>query len=498
MASVFPKLTESMEEAKQSIFAPQPGQTDPNAVQSQAPEQGGVKTSTAGEIQNAGVQGQGVGTGANQQQQAEQQALGASVGKVKNPGLIEKSKSKIATADQTLQDEANKYVSDAGAVNYGVGNDEIEKGLGGDTAAMGKVRGTLTKAMPDARPVFQTTADLNQGDVDQLQTDAGTKSVLKREGGDEYTGGMAGFDLAALRRTPGFDQLRSSLNESRNALRSKADTLNKSTGVDAAKIQAEHLKSSQDQISKYLNDQDAQLRAANAAEAAAATAKARAVTGPDKSRLDQLLASYRGGQDPALLEAMDKMGMTGVDASKFWQAAPETSWEDMVDATEAGRFGKLQEAMGRGGPIVQAGRGARGGSFDENKFKDDYMGLVKNKRQSLDDEATAAALAKKKSDDEAAYRAGQDKIEADRAASEAALAAGNGGPRGGVATGIDQFLKSTGRGIDSAYEDSLQRTANPFGELTGGNDAMSKPIDDAAKYLKENSVTKKIGKMKFK
>lgn len=388
MASIFPRLTDAMQneesQGKQSIFGDQGGG---------APEQGApvntqaVKTSTVGEID--GAQGQGVGSGSQgvQQTKAEQQALGKAVGKTQNPALLQKTQGKIAEADQKLQDEANAYVQKAQNTNYGVDTAAIEKGLSGDDAAYGQVTGTLGKKLPDAGPAFKTTADLNQSDVDEFQTDKGIENMFRREGGAEYTAGMGKFDVAALRRTPGFENIRNSLTQSRSALQQKADEYSKSKSAEADKIQAENLKRAQGDITGYLTAQDQALRQQNIAEAQAATAAARAKAGPDQSQIDAVKGRLNI-TDPRLMQAYDEVG--NVDAAPYWQAAPETTWEDMVDDSESQRFSRLLGAMGKGGTLPAAGKGAKSGTFNEQAYQDAVMQAVNAKRAAMDYQAQLA------------------------------------------------------------------------------------------------------------
>lgn len=409
MASIFPSLMSSMgvpeEEQKKDIFA-QPGQ-DPNAMAMQNNAQGASqaggsyeKASTEGELA-PGSQGAGGGGGtqvAGQEQPAvstegDRAALKASAGKVKNPGLVDKTKATIADQNAKLQQEADAYVQKAKSVNYGLGNDEIERGLAGDDTALSRVRSTLGKKAIDPYEGFKTTADTNLEDVDRFQSDAGIRDILRREGGDEYTAGMGAFDLSALKRTPGFENLAQSLREQRDALRSKADTYKTDKTTEAQNLIKANLDASQKGIRDYLSSQRSALEAANAEEARKANEGRAGRYDAAKADLQRRALEELKKKNPDLSGYLDQ---GDIDAGQYITGeGRDYDWRDMVDDNEAVRFERLLGSLGVNDAVTK-GRGVGNHGYDLAG----YEGALLSKAQEK-----AAAAAKKKADDEAAAAA---------------------------------------------------------------------------------------------
>ncbi len=403
MASVFPGLMSSMgideDEAqnKQNIF----GETeDPQALATQSsgngqPAGGAInKTSTEGEIANgAPSAGQGVGGGApvGTNTAGDRAAIKASAGKVKNPNLLDRAQSNLTAQDQKLQNEADAYVTKAKATNYDIGNDEIERGLGGDDAALTKVKSTLNRT---ATPYegFKTTADTNLADVDRFQSEAGIKDILRREGGDDYTAGMGALDYSGLQKTPGFNLLARSLADSRSALRQKADTYKTSKSTEAQSAVDANIESSKQKARDYLTSQDAALRAANEQEALAANQgrDARGTAAKDQWR-NQSVESLKAS-NPDLAAYFDG-GSDNID--NYFTKEADYNWRDMVDEGESARFERLLGSMGAADSVGR-GRGIQGPGFDFNGYQENILGGAKDRQSAaatlVQQQAQAAAV----------------------------------------------------------------------------------------------------------
>lgn len=415
MAFAFSKINQALglqegDPQKQDIFGQQA--TDMNAVGGQqlggnAGTQG-LKTSTAGDIDAGGsgggesAPGTAPAPGLEQSSTAGRAALHAAMGKTKTPKALGDVSSQIGAQDQALQQEADSYTSGQKAKQtYGVGNDDIEKAIGGDADASGKVKGLFAQQTVKPAEAFNPVTDVEVGDTQKLRSDTGLKELIGRGLGPNYNKGESEFDLRALRQTPDFDKTLREIEQSQEALRQKKLALAPASQKAVEDYGKTQLTAAQNAAKGYLTGQGDTIEKTNADQAAQATAKldvikrqGRNATKADvKAVLDELTAA-NGPLDPRVIKYVTQaagVGLYGDNGVNLDQAkiAPEQfqhfrenpyTAADFYDTSEANRFNSIMGLLGRGdNRAAGTGEDPNAYSFDrgayENAVKTGALGL---------------------------------------------------------------------------------------------------------------------------
>lgn len=389
MAYAFKAIRDALgqdQQQKTNIFSP----TGTDQGTEDAAQMGGAmqpKTSTEGEGLMGGGTGQGESgdkTGASvAQQSSSRQALEKSAGKTQTPALIAKTQQGLSDADKAVQGEADSYVQNAKNTNYGVNDDQITRYVNGnEEGAPGAVAALRGRAAADRADPFRIKQDLSFNDVDQIQSDPGLEQVLRREGGQAYTAGMGAFDLAALKRSPGFDQIRGSLKQQKEDLLKRTGSLSADKTAEAQAALDANLKTAKEGLSSGLGQRQKDLMAAQDEEAKAANAAALAGRGQysaDRAKtLRQDFADQTGDQarlDEYLLNS-------GIDPSQFYSGTDATG-ADMIDQGEAGQFNRIMSALGKTDTYA-AGRGGPKQGFDDQGYYNAVYGDATGRRDQRD------------------------------------------------------------------------------------------------------------------
>lgn len=387
MAYAFQQIKNSLDandqDQKANIFAPTaPGQNQDAAqvTQGAAPTktstEGGDQLGGAGPAQNPGDPAQAV--------QSSKTALQRNVGKTQNPQLLNTVQKQVTDTGDALQKEADSYVQNAKNTSYNVKDEDIDKYVAGDQAGGAAVNGLLGRNAVVADP-YASKTDLSLGDVDKLQSDAGMQQVLRHEGGSQYTAGMGAFDLAALRRTEGFDQIRKSLADQKKALQDKEAGYETTLPGQAQTALDANLAAAKAGLTSGLNTRADALTEAEKKKAADANAAQAAAK--DKWIADQAAAKRKTIADSVAPGARlgDYINDPNlVDASKFY-TSKDADWKDMISGDDASQFNRIMAALGRNDPasLYTAGSGGPTQGLDPG-YEAAIMKAASGRRQSDD------------------------------------------------------------------------------------------------------------------
>lgn len=408
--------------AATNIFAPEESGANPAQGAQQQGNGEQPKTSTEGEIGGNGPTSGAQGSEAKpaEQPQAADSRL-MKKNKVKEaPKFATQAQGDLATAQKNLQSEADSYVkgaTDKGAT-YAVDDAGLEKAIGGDQDAQGKVRRVLS-GTADKYDSFAPKTDYTIEDINAMQSDAGLDQLLRRDAGAEYSAGEAAFDRSLLNRSGEFNQLRSLLRGQQEGLTKQADEWSGAEGVKSKEAQAavdSGYMAARDAATKGLGSrsdalraaQDEEVRKENEARKALRASKDKTyATGQGKAVLDKLIADTKAAGDPSGLLKYLNAGL--IDPATFVKIAGDVSFDQAIDDKEASRFNSIMSLLGKEDHWdAGAGFGDRQ-SFDKKGYSDSVYGKAKETNAKADAAAQAeinrimAELERQRSD-EIAYR----------------------------------------------------------------------------------------------
>ncbi len=383
MAYAFSRLKDSLgndtgQTQKTNIFSADGTDSGMTPAVGMQQQQQQPKTSTEGEISSGGggggaPTGETIKTDMGADAQGTRQSLQKAAGKTQNPALLGRTQNSLTSADQALQNEANSYVDTAKQKSYAVKDEDIDKYVAGDQPGTA-ITDLLSKTAADKAEGFKTKQNLDFYDVDQLQSDPGIKQALRNEGGNEYSAGMGAYDLAALKRTPGFDQIRASLAAQKSALQNKEKDYETSKTTEAQSAYDANLKAAQEAAKTGLGSRAEGIKASTAAAAAKANADRKAGLGDFLKGQAQTAAADEAagiaGVNPSSHLA-PYLTSDGIDASKYY-TDHDVSDADMMDANKAAQFNRIMMALGRGPESnAVAGKGLRdqASDFDKGGFQ---------------------------------------------------------------------------------------------------------------------------------
>lgn len=348
---------------------------------------GGAATSTGGDATTTGQP-------ATQVDQAD--AVSRNVGQQSQPKAVAKAQGDLQTAQQSFQNEANSYLSNAANQNYNVDHSQIDQAIGGDSTALDSVKSRLTQALPDQVSAFTPTTNTDISDIDQLRTNAGVEGLLRRDADPNYSQGEAAFDMSVLGRDPQFNQIRAQLLGQQQGLQ---DTAAKDTATDGTGLQTQaqntvntNYAAGTTDADNYLTSKGSGIQSTLAAQAAAENqARAALQSGGDKTYtsaqskavLDALVKQY--GTDPTTLARMQPyLTNSGVDASKYFGVGGNLTGNDLATSDQANQFNTIMGLLGKS-DSMQAGAGAGSReSFDAANYQKAVVAAAQAQRQAAD------------------------------------------------------------------------------------------------------------------
>ncbi len=305
---------------------------------------------------------------------------------------MNRAQENVTNTDKAVQDEADNYVKNAKATTYAANDADIDSYIANSADqnnAVNKLRGT--GAVSADR--FKSKQDLTMANVDQLQTDAGVQEALRNEGGADYNAGMGAFDLAALRRTPGFDQIRANLLTQRDATRKKADEYGNTKTAEAQAAMDANLASAKSGLKSGLESRETAMEAALKAKADAANQAATAGRAGDisKQAMDARLEAM--GQTPQEMGLSYYLDNAKVDPNQFYQDQT-TDWHDLIGQDDASKFNNIMAGLGRSDADSQftAGGGAKSNKFDKGAYENALLSAAQG-QQGKDQQAKASQQA---------------------------------------------------------------------------------------------------------
>jgi hypothetical protein len=382
-----------------AVVSAQGGKSPENLRAKQLPGTVPVTTDTAAPL----AAGESKAPDVSPQQSAVKAVRAASEQPGQFPGIFGSIQGQIATANQGLQNEANAYVSGSTPANM-PSREQIEAAIAG-----GDSRQSVLDALagPQARaytgPDFKTDTAIE--DVGRVQSDTGLRELLAREQGPSYTGGMAAFDVAAMKKQKGFqDALRAAkggqqaLAEATTSLGEKAIAERKATETSAAEA-------AQKQTRDYLEAELARIDAQNQKEAEKANSLLSMVKqNPNNSAIRKMFREQVAKVQADVLAANPELAAYAknivFDLPQSYYTLGTADPASYMSADDVGRWQGISSLLGLGGTVPTAGAGGSWKdliSWDTDAIKAAISGQLGKKAQD-------AAAAKAQADAEAAAK----------------------------------------------------------------------------------------------
>lgn len=412
-----------------------PGLSQANVFGREAPQSGGGTPDRIRASSSEGALPQAGGAAPSAQQNGPAPAgqapasrariFQANAGKVQSPVDLSAMGQQIQRADQGLQGEANKYVSNAtkpyASVDDGT-KAEIREFAG--LRSPGAPAGVEPLPLPPGEEHlsnpspylpwqdaftqgpgqlkgFDSQVNTNIGNADMLGTDAGIQELFRRQGSAEYSAGDAAFDASLLRKNSAFNTLRDQTLAQNEALQKRAGTIGEETNRRAQEevgkayggwkrgVETE-LDGALGEIQRGAEGTEAQfdqnLTSQRQKELARSGKRANEVISRLRDENPELSTNLRHAEyDPNTY--MDVGGPT----------ADDTRWQDFLGIPQANSFNKVMSILGRGGEAYLPGQYAgRNYSdvlkprFDNSRFASDMlqqandMGIIVKEKGRVD------------------------------------------------------------------------------------------------------------------
>lgn len=366
------------------------------------------------------------------QSSATRAAFKANTGKTDQPKALGDIDSQIQNNQQRLQDEANNYTQNQQskiqqATSYTDG--DLDAAAGNDLNAANKIKDLYNS---QSAPVERFGAtDINIKDADLLGTNEGLKSLVSRGQDENYTGGMASFDLGVLQKDPRFSSLIQGLSGKASALGQQERDLEDQKTNDLQTLADNSYTQAKAGILSGVNTRTNAINQANAQEAAAANQRLvelRQNGNPEaeKAFLNSLSDNVKAKLMAADPKAAALMNTSNINARDYLKVRGDYNANDFVSGDEASRFNNLMSLIGSGGTLAASNPLDPELSFDqsgvEQKLLTDTLAARDVQRtaeqKKADQLAQAAkvkadAIAKKEAETRAAYEAYQAKAAAD-------------------------------------------------------------------------------------
>lgn len=420
MAYAFDSIQGLMDENKQqnqnNIF----GEGQAATVQPTQPQGGAqvqTKTSTEGDLGNAGSSSNSSSSGGQQAaptgvagNQSDRAAFKANAGKTAAPKAFSQIQGDLAKAESTLQQEANSYTS-AGqsAVNQAnsLKPQTIMGAVGGNAGDSEKI-GSILRPPMSAPKNFKSSVSSPE-DASLLGTDAGLRSLVSRGQDANYNQGMAAFDLGLMKKdTPLMNQIKSA-NAQAKELAGKQTSLERDLPEALRKYEEIKNQAARGQIYTGLGAVRANLDKQNAEELAAKNAELERLR---KSGINPSLADFEeiskllpGAQSRA--NQLDEgagsfVTPAGVNLNKFATIRDNYTDRDVIDAGEASKYNNIMNLLGLGGPAYEAaGPLSPTYSFDKTGIENEMVKAAVGESKTKKEKARVAKEAQAKAEAEA-------------------------------------------------------------------------------------------------
>ena len=210
MAYVFDQLNQALQPSSTNVFgsgqSPQQAQGQQSGTGSplrsggSAPAAGGSPGTATTSVGASSVKDTGVN-----QPQAPVDQTGALSQNYSNPGLLSGIQSQQSAAKTQLQNEANTYLT--GAQNQDVTGGVTASQLtnaGTDSGAASAISSRLSQTQAPQAAAYTSGVNLQNPNLTALQSPSGLQTLLKTQGGSNYTSGEATLDQMLLGQNSGF------------------------------------------------------------------------------------------------------------------------------------------------------------------------------------------------------------------------------------------------------------------------------------------------------
>lgn len=354
------------------------------SAQSPAGSGAAPKTSTEGDISagNAGSSG-----GAAPKPQVTAQTSGQAIlDKAKksnlDTGFASNLVNDVKKGEQTLQNEANAYTS---AQNQKSSSNlsaaDIEQGLTGNSGKFSQVEDMLRGPQKRADQ-FQSGVAGQFQDIDQIGTQGGLQSYLKKRGNENYTEGQAALDSLLFSRDKNFqNSVQAAKQERENFNKQKLGLESTLQNQAQAKIDESQNAARQD-TKKYIDQARQKFQDEAAARVAAENARRQQIEAGAGNQANEdawnvfepLKAQLGAGASPYLEAARKK-----IDANQYAQhgyTAANTG--DVISGQEASRFNSILGLLGQGGSLAANNPAPyQGYSYNKDAYRNALMEAVK-------------------------------------------------------------------------------------------------------------------------
>jgi len=386
MAYAFDKIMSMVDPTKANIFGGQDGS------QGGSPQPGspGVEKTSAG----ADISG---GQSASQPKASFVAPLPVQP-QAKAPKLLALTDAgqKITTNQERLQQEANQYTANqTAAQKYDVPSSDIESALGGDQEKSNKIFNTLQQAKPTVEGFKPTEMKY---ETEGLSSDAGVQKALRKQASPRYTMGSSAYDLALLKKDPGFStNLRQLQGREQDLENQYKNLLNPESGLQSQveKVGKNELEQAKANIRKYLAAQSAKIENENYEQSAAFNERLKNLEGDTGNALEEYLRSkgfdsstikpdlqMAGIADPELAKYLtpEAVQAFGIDPYTFAKITGKpTTAADFMSQDEANRFNKIVGLLG-GKEVVQAAEEPKEfAAVDDKAYLDAILREAKNR-----------------------------------------------------------------------------------------------------------------------
>lgn len=290
----------------------------------------------------------------NTPDESSRAAYTANAGKIETPASVGLVNQKIDKANTDLQGEADSYYNTQSAKqNYSIPASSIDAGTKNSaTPDFAKIMSTLGKTTADPADAFIPKTNTNVPETGWLQNQAGESNFVSAGQNENYTPGMANFDVAALQSNPNFQGLRTSLLNRQNDLTNKSNDLGTSLPKKVNDEGQANLVSAQKNIKDTLGTTKAGILDA---EAKAAAAKNAGVVGSEDAGyaalypeiLNTLKGQITSSNDYDHTRGIDPYLPTNFDYHPYVTAHTYNP-SDMATGDQATQFNNISSLLGSG------------------------------------------------------------------------------------------------------------------------------------------------------
>lgn len=314
-----------------------------------------------------------------QQTQGKNELIQRNRARASSPVDVQGVRQQAETAKQSIQNEANSYISQA-AQPYQQSQEQVRQGI--QQYAAGKPEASqlvdLYRQAPQQVGAFQLGTSTDIADADLLGTDTGLQQLFKRRADAEYNAGEAALDSALLRGNQDFQiQRDAALQAYRQAKQAETQALmnTQQQAQEQRNLAAEQFRNLFETEGRGILgniESTAKQRETTLEKQAREQEKARAgnLQTTAQAALDRLVG--QGLVDSSLAPYLSTGGL---DLSQFYRAGnTDLNYQDFVTEQEATQFNRIQDLLGLGGQMATgrlAGRKPQdviGGGFNEELF----------------------------------------------------------------------------------------------------------------------------------